>query len=78
MICNDGSVLNNGTVSSRETLPDGTIKIITKNPGKDDNKSAILRYTYFFSPSQFVIRKEVRFEDADEWIKRSEFSYRKG
>ena len=73
-IAKDGRLLNNDTVILKETLKSGNIKIQTKKKGKDDNKQALIRYTYTIGNDNFSIKKEVQFNQKDEWIKRSEFN----
>lgn len=74
-VSKNGTLLNKKSVSSREELPDGQIQIKTKSTGKDDNKKALIQYTYILAKDQFIIRKEVQFENSKDWIKRSEFNY---
>ncbi len=74
-ISKDGTLLNKNKVTSREEIADGQLKIQTEHSGKDDNKKALIRYTYHISQNAFSIKKEVQFNPADSWIKRSEFSY---
>jgi len=74
-VSKNGTMLNKKRVNSRVELPDGQIQIKTKSTGKDDNKKALIQYTYLLAENQFIIRKEVQFENSKDWIKRSEFSY---
>ena len=74
-ISKNGTYLNKAMVTSREVLPNGLIIIQTENTGKDDNRQAVIKYTYTLGQNQFIIRKEVQFEDSKDWIKRSEFNY---
>ena len=71
----NGTLLNKHLVSSREELENGQIQIQTKHTGKDDNKKALILYTYIMGREIFVMRKEVQFDNSGEWIKRSEFKY---
>ena len=74
-IAKNGMLLNKNVVTSREDLENGHIKIQTEHEAKDDNKKALMRYTYIIGNDFFLIRKEVQFEEAGDWIKRSEFNY---
>ena len=76
-VTKNGTLLNKHIVTKREELENGQIQIQTQHNGKDDNKKALIRYTYVIGKNLFLIRKEVRFEEVDEWIKRSEFSYKR-
>ena len=76
-IAKDGMQLNNNTVILKESLKNGDIKIQTEKKGKDDNKQALIRYTYTVENDNFSIKKEVQFNQEDEWIKRSEFNYKR-
>lgn len=72
-----GTHLNKAKVVSREVLPNGQVVIMAQKKGKDDNKKAMMRYTYTVSENQFVIRKDVKFDGAEEWVQRNEFKYAK-
>ena len=74
-IAKNGMLLNKNVVTSREDLENGHIKIQTEHEAKDDNKKALIQYTYIIGNDFFSIRKEVQFEEAGDWIKRSEFNY---
>ncbi len=67
------------TIVSRKSLSDGSVEIITKHNGQDgnDNKNAIIRKTYTIGKNIFSNRKDIQFEGATDWIKRSEYSYTK-
>ena len=77
-IAKNGMLLNKNLVTSRKELENGRIKIQTEHEAKDDNKKALLRHTYVISKDSFLVRKEVQFEEADDWIKRSECNYSRG
>jgi len=71
----NGLKLNKKVITSREELKNGQLQIQTEDKGKDDNKNALIRYTYILSNDFFLIRKEVQFKEAGDWIKRSEYNY---
>ena len=73
----NGMLLNKNVVTSREELENGHVQIQTEKKSKDDNKKALLRYTYILGDDFFLIRKEVQFEQSSDWIKRSEYSYQR-
>ena len=74
-ISNDGSKLNKIDVKSREVLSNGQVQITTEYKGKDNNKKAAIKKVYLISNSQFIIRKEVKFEDTKDWLTRNEYKY---
>lgn len=74
-ILKKGMMLNKSTVTSRKELENGHIQIQTEHYAKDYNKKALLRYTYTIGNRFFSIKKEVQFNTAEDWIKRSEFKY---
>lgn len=76
-ITKDGMLLNKNTVTSREELENGYVQIQTEQKAKDDNKKALIRYTYSLGRDFFLIRKEVQFEEEGDWIKRSEVTYQR-
>ena len=69
--------MNKHAIISREKLENGPLQIQTEHEAKDDGKKALIRYTYTIGSDQFSIRKDVQFEAAADWIKRSEFSYQR-
>ncbi len=75
----DGSMLNDETVKSRKKLKQGKIEIVTEVKGIDgnDNKPALLRYTYEIGDNTYTLRKDVKFLDKKKWIKRHEYSYQR-
>ena len=76
-ITKNGTLLNKHLVTSRKELENGHIQIQTEHDGKDDNKKALIQYTYIMGEELFVMRKEVQFEKEGKWIKRNEFKYSK-
>lgn len=76
-ISEDGQSINDEKVMSRTKVSENKVQIITEKMGKDgnDNKDALIRKTYSLGKSSFSIQKDVRFTDADQWIKRHEYVY---
>lgn len=74
-ISKSGYRLNKNKVISKQILPNGNIEIITEHQGKDNNKKAIIRNIYILGKHQFIIRKEVQFEESDKWLKRNEYNF---
>ena len=71
----DGRKLNKESVVSKETLADGSVQITTEYRGKDNNKEALIRGIYVLGKSVCVIRKEVKYDDSQTWLKRNEYSF---
>lgn len=76
-ISDDGQQLNKKEVKSRQKLSDGTTQITTEYLGKDNNKPALIRNIYILGDKLFVIRKEVNFENANDWMLRNEYSFKR-
>jgi hypothetical protein len=74
-ISENGQQLNKKEVSSRQILSNGQIQITTEYLGKDNNKPALIRNIYILGEKQFVIRKEVNFENTNNWMMRNEYSF---
>ena len=74
-ISENGQQLNKKEVNSRQILSNGQIQITTEYLGKDNNKPALIRNIYIFGEKQFVIRKEVNFENTNNWMMRNEYSF---
>ena len=76
-ISNEGKLLDNETVKSKKTLPNGDLEIVTEVAGKDgnDDKEALLRHTYLISEIKFEIKKEVLFSGSEQWVLRHSYLY---
>lgn len=74
-ISEDGQQLNKKEVNSRQILSNGQIQITTEYLGKDNNKPALIRNIYILGDKQFIIRKEVNFENTKNWMMRNEYSF---
>ena len=74
-ISKNGELLDNKKVKSKEKLADNQIQIITEYSGKDNKKKALIRNIYIIGEKQFVIRKEVKFNNSEKWIVRNKYSY---
>ena len=61
-------------VSIERTEMEGLI-VKTEHSGKDNKKKATIRNIYIISEDKFVISKEVKFEDSNEWLRRNEYSF---
>ena len=74
-ISKKGDKINKEIVVSKQELSNEQLEIITEYNGKDNKKKALIRNKYILGSNQFVIRKEVRFENSNEWIMRNEYSF---
>ena len=74
-ITEDGRRINKKEVVSIERSEIDGLIVKTEHRGKDNNKKATIRNIYIISADKFVIRKEVKFADSNEWFKRNEYSF---
>jgi hypothetical protein len=74
-ISKDGTQLNKIDIKSKQNLPNGQIQITTQYSGKDNRKKALIKNIYIIGNSEFIIRKEVKFENSDAWLMRNEYKY---
>ena len=72
-----GRQLNKRDVVAKEIMADGRVQIVTEFFGKDNRKSALIRNIYILGEKQFIMRKEVQFENSDQWLQRNEYNYRR-
>ena len=77
VVAKDGRKINKQEVVSRLITSSGEIQIMTLTTGKDDNRRATIRHTYIFGKTRFVNRKEVKFSEAEDWLLRNEYNYRR-
>ncbi len=71
----DGTQINNESITSIEKSANSVTQITTEYQGKDNRKNARIKNIYIFAKSRLIIRKEVKFEGAKNWILRNEYSY---
>ena len=74
-ISKKGDKINKEIVVSKRELSNERLEIITEYNGKDNKKKAQIRNKYILGSKEFVIRKEVKFENSNEWIMRNEYSF---
>jgi len=74
-ISKNGTQLNKIDVKSKQKLSNGQVQIITEYSGKDNNKNALIKNMYIIGKTLFIIRKEVKFENSDDWLMRNEYKY---
>ena len=70
-----GEAINGSPVVSRKELSTGDLEVTTESSGKDNNQKALIRIIYVLGESNFVMRKEVKFEGSETWMQRNEFKY---
>ncbi|NNC95422.1 MAG: hypothetical protein HKN92_07655 [Chitinophagales bacterium] len=70
-----GSQLNKKDVTSKQIMSNGNVHITIEYSGKDNGENATIRSVYIMGNNQFIIRKEVKFENSEEWLVRNEYKY---
>jgi hypothetical protein len=75
-IATDGKMLNDKNIVSVKK-ENNLVVITAERSGDDNNKPATLRYNYSIGKNQFVIRKEVKYNDTDNFIFRNEYIFRR-
>lgn len=73
----DGRSMNDEVVLERISLPDNTVRFVTEKKGKDNDRSAVIRFTYLLNAKSFSIRKEVRYEDEEQFFERNSFDWKR-
>jgi hypothetical protein len=73
----DGATFDGNKVVEKTYLPDKTLKLVMEKNDKDNNKVALLRYTYLFNETKFSIKKEVKYDGTNEFLERNEFSWKR-
>jgi hypothetical protein len=51
----------------RIILTDSTVRFVTEKKGTDNNRSALIRFTYSLNAKSFSI-KEIRYEDENQFF----------
>ena len=73
----DGKTINGEVVLERISLPDRTVRFVTEKKGEDNNSPAVIRFTYSLSAKTFSIKKEVRYEDENQFFERNEYFWKR-
>jgi len=76
-ISENGTVINGERVVERANLAGQGLRFVTEKSGLDNNKKALFRYTYTISATNFSIKKEVRYEGAQEFIERNQYVWKR-
>jgi hypothetical protein len=76
-ISKDGTKINKADVISNRKISEEKFEIVTEYSGKDNNKKAEIRVIYIIGKTQLIIRKEVKFENTENWILRNEYNYKR-
>lgn len=77
VISGNGTIIDGETVIERTNLDGDTVRVVTEKSGTDNNKNALLRFTYLFSAGSFSVKKEVRYEGTNEFIERNQYSWKR-
>jgi hypothetical protein len=73
----DGSMIGDEKIVQKNTLADGTIKIISEQKSQDNSKPALLRFTRLISAKNFSIKKEVMVEGEKTFFERNEYRWKR-
>jgi hypothetical protein len=76
-ITEGGTRVDGRQVIERILLDADTIRIVTEQAGADNDRKALLRHTYLIAPSQFSLKKEVRYEGTAEFFERNRYSWKR-
>lgn len=71
-----GTRIDDEKVVERTSMDGGGVRIMTERRGVDNDRAAIIRYTYVIDASSFSITKEVRLEGATEFFERNRYSWK--
>ena len=76
-VSKDGRLLDGHVISGRVIGEDGTLIVTTNHRGEDDNRPADIRLTYGLSPTNFHIRKSVKFDDNPAYLERNIYRFKR-
>jgi len=72
----DGTYLGNEEIIEKNQEM-GTMKLVTKYRGKDNNKSAIIYKTYTLSENEYSVEKSVDYLNSEQKIWRNRYNYKR-
>lgn len=75
----NGNEIDGEIITSKRVLSDKSFEIITEQKGKDgnDDKPATFRFTYLLSAENYSKKKEVKFDDGEDWIMSHEYKFKR-
>lgn len=76
-VSKDGRLLDGHVISERMIGEDGTLIVTTNYRGEDDNRPADIRQTYGLSPTNFFVRKSVKFDDSKAYLERNIYEFKR-
>ena len=76
-ISQDGTMLDEAAVISKQILADKTVVLVTEQAGEDDNRKAVIRKTLSIHPQAFSVVKEVRREGEKDYFERHRYSWKR-
>jgi hypothetical protein len=71
----NGKKFDNETVTEKISDGESSLKIVTEAEGMDDEKTALIRHTYFISNTKYTIQKDVNFGDGNNFLKRHIYEF---
>ena len=71
----EGTTLNGEPVLERTSVAGEGLKVVTEKSGMDNDRKAAIRSTYLIGARSFAIKKEVRYDDAQEYIERNRYEW---
>ncbi len=76
-ISENGTMVNNRKVMERTLQPDGSLKIVLQENGKDgnDDKPATFQHVLIISKNKFTLTKLVKFDGETNFFQRNQYSF---
>jgi hypothetical protein len=70
----DGRMIDDERIVEKAVDGD-VLRIVTERSGTDNDKPALIRYTYSIAAGRLSIAKHVRFEGSDAFIERNQYAW---
>ena len=70
-----GRKLDDEKVVERRQLTNDLLKVVTEKKGKDNDRDALMRFTYLISAKSFSITKEVKYEGSSDYVARNQYNW---
>ena len=75
VIREQGRMLSDEKVVERKQLATDLLKVVTQKKGKDNDRDALLRFTYLIGNKSFSITKEVQYKGSADFLARNQYSW---
>ncbi|MEO8211049.1 MAG: hypothetical protein ABI840_10850 [bacterium] len=76
-LSDEGKKFDGEIIIEKKYLKDGSLYFVTESKGADNDKKADIRHLYTINASEFIIKKEVRYEGQEDFFLRNKYEFQR-